>query len=101
MPALLAEARELADVVVIDSAPLGEVADALTIASEVDDILFVARAGHTNRRNLEIAADLLESIGRQATGIILVGSSGGLSNSYYQYGGEARSSGRRASSRGG
>jgi Mrp family chromosome partitioning ATPase len=53
LPAILEEAQALADYVVLDTAPLGEVSDALTIADQVDDIIVVARPGHTNRANLE------------------------------------------------
>jgi len=97
MPAILQEARGMADYVVIDSAPLGEVADALTVAQEVDDVVLVVRTGHTNRRNLEVVRDLLGSVDRDPAGLLLVGDSTGLANSYYLYG--ARE-GRRTASTG-
>ncbi|MGB2710666.1 MAG: division plane positioning ATPase MipZ, partial [Conexibacter sp.] len=39
LPELLAQARELADYVVIDTAPLGRVSDALRVAAAADDVL--------------------------------------------------------------
>jgi Mrp family chromosome partitioning ATPase len=45
LPGILAEAKVLADYVIIDTAPLGEVADALRVATQVDEVLLVARLG--------------------------------------------------------
>src|SRR5262249_33888790 len=49
---LFKEANYLADYVIIDTPPLGEVGDALQIAPHVDDIILVARAGNTERSAL-------------------------------------------------
>jgi capsular exopolysaccharide synthesis family protein len=86
MPRILEEAADLADYVIVDTAPLGEVADALKVADQVDDVLLVSRPGHTNRVNLEQARDLLESAGRTPTGLVVVGERSGGSSSYYAYG---------------
>lgn len=89
LPALLEEARELADYVVIDSSPLGEVADALTLADHADDIVLVVRAGHSNRANLETARDLLDGAQRTFTGVMVVGGNRGATHSYHYYGAPA------------
>ena len=86
MPAILEEARMLADYVVLDTAPLGEVADALTIADQVDDIMIVARPGHSNRANMETVRDLLSGAGLAPTGFLLVGERSGHSTAYHTYG---------------
>jgi Mrp family chromosome partitioning ATPase/capsular polysaccharide biosynthesis protein len=86
MPAILEEARMLADYVVLDTAPLGEVADALTIADQVDDIMIVARPGHSNRANMESVRDLLNGAGLTPTGFLLVGERSGHSTAYHTYG---------------
>jgi capsular exopolysaccharide synthesis family protein len=86
VPDLLEEARGLADYVVIDTAPLGEVSDALTISRLVDDVIVVARSGQTNRTNLTIMRDLLERAGRPPTGYLLIGEAPGASTSYYAHG---------------
>ncbi|HEX8204583.1 MAG TPA: CpsD/CapB family tyrosine-protein kinase, partial [Solirubrobacteraceae bacterium] len=90
MPAILEEARMLADYVVLDTAPLGEVADALTIADQVDDIMIVARPGHSNRANMESVRDLLNGAGLTPTGFLLVGERSGHSTAYHTYGMPAR-----------
>jgi Mrp family chromosome partitioning ATPase/capsular polysaccharide biosynthesis protein len=93
MPAILEEARMLADYVVLDTAPLGEVADALTIADQVDDIMIVARPGHSNRANMESVRDLLNGAGLTPTGFLLVGERSGHSTAYHTYGSPPRERG--------
>lgn len=89
MPSILEEARALADYVVLDTAPLGEVSDALTIGDHVDDIIVVTRPGHTNRVNLTSVRDLLASAGLTPTGLLVVGERAGRSRTHYTYGSPA------------
>jgi capsular exopolysaccharide synthesis family protein len=86
LPDLLKEAEELADYVVIDTAPLGEVSDALRIADAVDDILIVTRPGHTNRAHFLDMRDLLQQAGISPLGIVLVGAESSGQSNYYTYG---------------
>ena len=85
LPAILEEARQLADYVVLDTAPLGEVSDALTIADQVDDIIVVTRPGHTNRANLEPCARSARGAGLVPTGLLVIGSSARAAT-YHAYG---------------
>jgi capsular exopolysaccharide synthesis family protein len=82
---LLAEARETADYVVIDTPPLGEVSDALRVAPHVDDIVVVARANNTESFGLLTLADLLERSRHEPKGYVLLDRSKRKS-SYYSYG---------------
>ena len=86
LPELIAEARDLADYVVLDSPPLGEVSDALTAAEYVDDLLLVTRPGHTDRAGLERVRDLLERAERRPLGMLVVGGAGATKSHYYAYG---------------
>ncbi len=86
MPGILEEARAIADYVVLDTAPLGEVSDALTIADQVDDIIVVTRPGHTNRANLQSVHDLLSSADLTPTGLLVVGDRAGRGKTHYTYG---------------
>lgn len=95
MPAILEEASALADYVVIDSAPIGEVADALTLVDHVDDIVLIVRPGHSNRANLETARDLVAGAGGEFTGLVLIGGDRGASHSYHYYGTTASRESRR------
>ncbi|HYH90183.1 MAG TPA: AAA family ATPase [Solirubrobacteraceae bacterium] len=86
LPVVLEQALEIADYVIIDTPPLGEVSDALKIAHLVDDILIVARPGNTNRVNLEHVRDLLEAPGLKPAGMVVIGERPGASTGYYAYG---------------
>ena len=73
LPDVLDEALRLADYVLIDTPPLGEVGDALQVAGDADEIVIVCRFGNTRARSLETIRDLLERMGRTPTGYLLIG----------------------------
>lgn len=74
LPSIIAQARALADYVVVDTPPLGEVGDALRVLPHVDEVVVIARPGHTDRKDLETVRDLLARAGRTPAGVILIGS---------------------------
>ena len=86
LPAILGQAAQLADYVVIDTAPVGEVADAVKVVDHVDGVIVAVRAGNTNRVNLAQARDLLEGAGRPPLGLLVLGEQRGGQRSYYAYG---------------
>jgi capsular exopolysaccharide synthesis family protein len=92
LPQLFEEARALADYVIVDTPPLGEVSDALRLVDLVDDVVVAARPGHTNRANVELMRDLLGRAGRTPTGFLVVGEAPGSVNTYYTYGMGSRQS---------
>ena len=73
LPELVEQARAYADFVVIDTPPLGRVADALRLAARADDVLLVARPGNTDRRELALAQESLHQLGIIPTGLVVVG----------------------------
>ena len=73
LPEVIAEARSRDAYVLVDTSPLGDAEDALRFAPAVDDVVLVARLGHTNRADVEIASDLLDRIRKRPTGFIVVG----------------------------
>jgi succinoglycan biosynthesis transport protein ExoP len=60
-----------ADLVLFDSAPVLAVADNLILASLVDGVILVVRAGETQRHDLVRAKDLLEKAGATLLGVVL------------------------------
>ena len=86
LPALLKEAEQLADYVVIDTAPLGEVSDALRVVDVVDDVIITARPGNTNRDHFLNMRDLLHRTGIKPLGYLVVGVSSSGTSSYSTYG---------------
>lgn len=95
LPSLIDQARALADYVIIDTPPLGEISDALRLVDLVDDIVLVARPGNTERVNLETMRDLLQRTGKVPMGFLIVGSDGARQSSYYAYGMTQSDMGRR------
>ncbi|HSF01551.1 MAG TPA: AAA family ATPase [Solirubrobacterales bacterium] len=85
LPGILDQAKELADYVIIDTAPLGEVSDALRVATQVDEILLVARLGHTRKDGFQTMLELLEHASCTPSGLILIGSAA-ATGSYSYYG---------------
>jgi hypothetical protein len=69
---LLAEARALADFVVVDGPPLSGDARALRAATLADIVVLVVRLGHTGRQELRRVRDVLEHTGIRPAGLLLV-----------------------------
>ena len=86
---LLSELGKHADVVVIDSAPITEVADALSIADQVDVVLVAVRLGRTRRDRLSELRRMLGQRGIAPTGLVVTTSKQPRRRGYYLYGSDA------------
>lgn len=71
----LDEARQMADVVLIDSAPVMMGGDATLLVSEVDAVLVVARSGITTVELAERSGDYLKRLNAPLLGVAFNGSS--------------------------
>jgi capsular exopolysaccharide synthesis family protein len=67
---VIAAARALADIVLIDSPPVLAANDATELLPAVDGVLLVARLGRTRRNAARSATNLLESLGAPVLGVI-------------------------------
>jgi Mrp family chromosome partitioning ATPase len=65
---------------------VGEVSEALRIASVCDQVVVVARPRHTDRRRLRMARDLLQRAHAPTVGMVLVGEDTGMVGGDYGYG---------------
>jgi capsular exopolysaccharide synthesis family protein len=70
---LIEEAGAHYDLVVVDTPPLNILTDAAQVATAVDGVLLVVRAGMTERPALELALERLERMGGEALGAVLNG----------------------------
>lgn len=80
---LLDEARELANVVVVDTAPLLSASVTRELATLADAVVVVCRSGRTTSDAAARCAELLERIGAPALGVVLVGVPTGAFADYY------------------
>lgn len=86
---LLAQARALADVVIMDTAPLLVVSDGAELLPEVDAVMLVARVHKTTRDSARRTFELLDRANIPVLGVVLVGTEGpGMSfyGRHYGYG---------------
>ena len=89
MGPLLAQAREAADIVLVDTAPLLAASDVFDILPMVDTIVLVARSGRITEGAAQRAAELLGRFQVPVVGVILVGAPMGRADGYasaYGYG---------------
>jgi tyrosine-protein kinase Etk/Wzc len=68
---LIVELKSKADFVICDSSPILLVPDNLLLASSVDGVILVAKAGSTGFRDLARSKDLLENAGARILGVVL------------------------------
>lgn len=71
MAELLAALRDTSDFVVIDTAPILPVSDALVLSHVVDGVLLVADAGATSRGAVSHSREQLEQVGAPLVGAVL------------------------------
>ncbi|MDP8956172.1 MAG: polysaccharide biosynthesis tyrosine autokinase [Actinomycetota bacterium] len=71
MGELLDDLKEIADFVIIDSAPILVVADSLALAPRVDGVLVIADAQATSRAAVTTAHNQLEQVGATLIGAVL------------------------------
>jgi capsular exopolysaccharide synthesis family protein len=71
MGELLTELREVADLIILDTAPVLLVADALGLAPLVDGVLFVADAENTSSAAISHAREQLEQVSAPLIGAVL------------------------------
>ena len=82
LPNLIQQARAIADYVIVDTPPLGEVSDALRLGRAVDGVLLVMRPGNTSRTQLRSTRELLERSSFFVEGAILIGAADAPTRAY-------------------
>lgn len=78
-------ARAIADYVVVDAPPVTEVSDAVPLSKYVDNVLIVARLGHSRTDQLVNLGEILMRQNVHPAGLVVVGSDVHKGNSYYSY----------------
>ncbi|HEX6290508.1 MAG TPA: CpsD/CapB family tyrosine-protein kinase [Herpetosiphonaceae bacterium] len=83
MEAVIAQLREHADIVLFDTPPVNAVTDAAVLATKVDGVLLVFRAGATKRDRAREARRLLDKVNANVVGVVLTDVKGEDTYSYY------------------
>ncbi len=85
MKALLAEAKAIADIVIIDAPPVLPVTDPAVLSALVDGTVIVARWGRTSLHAAVATRQTLENVGAEIVGVVLNAEGGGRSSNYYRH----------------
>ncbi|MBX9603859.1 MAG: polysaccharide biosynthesis tyrosine autokinase [Bryobacteraceae bacterium] len=83
---LLEDAASCYDLVILDAPPLLGFAEPLQMATSVDGVVIVARAGQTSRKSLASVVETLNRMRTHVVGLVLNEVHKDLSESYYYYG---------------
>ncbi len=83
---MIQDARRMADYVIVDSAPLNEVVDALPLALQADEVLIVVRLNITRLDKLSQLSELLAENGVRPVGFAVVGTARPKRSEYHYYG---------------
>ena len=68
---LVAEAREYADIVLVDAPPLGVVGDAASLAGKIDGIILIVKLGQTSKKSLKLLQDFIENVPTNVLGFVI------------------------------
>jgi MinD-like ATPase involved in chromosome partitioning or flagellar assembly len=82
---MIQDARRMADYVIVDSAPLNEVVDALPLALQSDEVLIVVRLNITRLDKLSQLAELLAENGVRPVGFAVIGTPRPKRSQYHYY----------------
>ncbi len=86
MRELVHRLRDQADLVVLDTPPIGALVDTAILATECDAVLLVAAAGRTTRDRMQQALRVLSRLGVPVLGVVLYNVQGGRAGDQIQYG---------------
>jgi len=94
---VIAAARELADIVLVDTAPILHANDTLDIIPLVDRVVLVARSGRLTASAGQRMLDFLRRLQAPVAGVVLIGSTGAQRPGYgYGYGYSGSSDGAKS-----
>ena len=85
MEKVIEKLREEYDYVIIDTNPIGLVADAQILSSKVDGVILVARYEKTKKENLLSCKKMIDQVGGNTIGVVLNGIDEKRGKYYYYY----------------
>jgi non-specific protein-tyrosine kinase len=94
---LLAQLRDEADLIIIDTPPIVPVTDAVVLSPRVDSVLLIVKAGKTRRRHFSKAVDMLGQADAAIVGAVLNDAGRHVRYGYYPRYGPGHKPGSKAS----
>ena len=85
MKRFLAEVRRKFDFIIFDAPPLDAATDSVVLATLVDAVTLVVRAGKTNRKTAKERLEIFETVPANMIGVIMNGTEEALLKSSYSY----------------
>ncbi|MBR3116062.1 polysaccharide biosynthesis tyrosine autokinase [Candidatus Saccharibacteria bacterium] len=85
---VLAGLRNHYDIIILDGAPVGGLADSVILSSLVDEVLIVTKDGATSKSDLSATRDALKRVDANVAGIVFNNVNHRSSKYYYYYGEE-------------
>ncbi|WP_296620319.1 polysaccharide biosynthesis tyrosine autokinase [Marivirga sp.] len=82
---LISKLKEKYDFVIIDTAPIGQVSDAFSLAAFVDYTIFMVRYDYSSKKNIHFFEDIIKSKKLVNPLIVLNGSKTSIKNTYGHY----------------
>jgi capsular exopolysaccharide synthesis family protein len=82
---VLNEAKQIADIVIVDAPPVLPVADPAVLAALVDGTVVVSRWGKTSIHAAEVCRQMLDNVGANVIGVVFNAEGGGRSANYYRH----------------
>lgn len=73
MREVIKRARQISDIVLIDTPPVGNISDAVSLAIAADHTLLVVRMNRTTRDGVRLALRRLQNVGVQVSGFVVTG----------------------------
>jgi Mrp family chromosome partitioning ATPase/capsular polysaccharide biosynthesis protein len=80
---IVRQSEGIADYVIFDAPPVTEVSDAVPLSNHVDDVLIVARLGHSRVDQLVNLGEVLSRQGVRPTGLVIVSDDSSQGSGYY------------------
>ena len=80
---IVTQGNPIADYIIFDAPPVTEVSDALPLSQHVDDVLIVARLGHSRADQLVNLGEMLSRQGVRPSGLVVVSDDFAQGSGYY------------------
>lgn len=83
--ALIAEASDYADIVLVDAPPIGAVGDAVSMAGKIDGVILVIKLGQTSKKSFRLMQDFIDTVPADILGVVVTNANAAGKYGGYNY----------------